>query len=109
MLDEIGTSMHNKSKPTIITAAGIDPSMSASAVSTAAEGNKMFTVRPVTSWIDKLAQMHGSPTLSPDPIKKYEKRDLILKTMQDSYTEIILPFAKDKALLEEYINFGGHV
>ncbi|KAF9992575.1 hypothetical protein BGZ80_005027 [Entomortierella chlamydospora] len=111
MLDEIGTSMHNKSKPTIITAAGIDPSsMSASAASTAsAEGNKVFTVRPVTSWIDKLAQMHGSPTLSADPIKKYEKRDLILKTMHDSYTEIILPFAKDKALLEEYINFGGHV
>ncbi|KAF9355784.1 hypothetical protein BGX26_006134 [Mortierella sp. AD094] len=116
MLDEIGVSMHNKSKPTIITAAGIDPSpLSASAASVAAaEGNKVFTVRPITSWIDKLAQMHGSPTSGnnntvADPTKKYEKRDLLLKTMQDSYTEIILPFAKDKALLEEYINFGGHI
>ncbi|KAG0286540.1 hypothetical protein BGZ97_007387 [Linnemannia gamsii] len=27
--------------------------------------------------------------------------------MQDSYTEIILPFKTDKALLEEYINVGG--
>ncbi|KAG0230228.1 hypothetical protein BGW42_001095 [Actinomortierella wolfii] len=78
---------------------------------------KVFTVRPVTSWIDKLAMQHGSPTsttsatatskVAPQPDKKYEKRDLVLKTMSDSYTEVILPFASDKSLLEEYINVGG--
>ncbi|KAI7823815.1 HotDog domain-containing protein, partial [Gamsiella multidivaricata] len=74
-----------------------------------------FTVRPITSWIDKLAQDHGSPTSTSSSSqskandKKYQKRDLVLKKMQDSYTEIILPFGKDKALLEEYINFGGTV
>ncbi|KAF9581344.1 hypothetical protein BGW38_001681 [Lunasporangiospora selenospora] len=78
---------------------------------------KVFTVRPITSWIDKLASQHGSPTTtgghgasSPvehQPAKKYQKRELVLKTMQDSYTEIILPFKTDKALLEEYINVGG--
>lgn len=76
--------------------------------------NKVFTVRPITSWIDKLAQRHGSPTSTSaqgnaDPSKKYSKRELVLKTMQQSYTEIILPFATDKALLEEYINYGGTV
>lgn len=75
---------------------------------------KIFTVRPITSWIDKLARDHGSPgghvinTLAfPDPEITYQKRDLVLKTMQDSYTEVILPFSTDKALLEEYINVGG--
>ncbi|KAF9413487.1 hypothetical protein BGZ94_000712, partial [Podila epigama] len=75
---------------------------------------KVFTVRPITSWIDKLANDHGSPTgqqLSQGgaPAHTYQKRELVLKTMQDSYTEIILPFSTDKALLEEYINFGGAV
>ncbi|KAG0254709.1 hypothetical protein DFQ27_006713 [Actinomortierella ambigua] len=77
---------------------------------------KVFTVRPVTSWIDKLAMQHGSPTSTTvskvtatktTDTTKYEKRDLVLKTMQDSYTEVILPFASDKSLLEEYINVGG--
>jgi len=81
---------------------------------------KVFTVRPITSWIDKLASQHGAPTGThnpasnitspsspPEPGKKYNKRELVLKTMQDSYTEIILPFKTDKALLEEYINVGG--
>ncbi|KAG0348747.1 hypothetical protein BG004_004323 [Podila humilis] len=77
-------------------------------------GSKVFTVRPITSWIDKLASDHGSPTgqqpgISKEPATKYEKRELVLKTMKDSYTEIILPFSTDKALLEEYINFGGNV
>ncbi|KAF9200271.1 hypothetical protein BGZ49_009529 [Haplosporangium sp. Z 27] len=89
-----------------------DPLSSSAAASEAAQGHKVFTVRPITSWIDKLAQSHGSPasvSSLTDPNKKYEPRALVLKTMQDSYTEIILPFGKDKALLEEYINFGGHV
>ncbi|KAF8974107.1 hypothetical protein BGZ46_009770 [Entomortierella lignicola] len=113
ILDQIGASMHDKSKPTIITASGTtDPLSSSAAASEAAQGHKVFTVRPITSWIDKLAQSHGSPasvSSFTDPNKKYEQRALVLKTMQDSYTEIILPFGKDKALLEEYINFGGHV
>jgi acyl-coenzyme A thioesterase 9 len=77
---------------------------------------KIFTVRPVVSWIDKLASQHGSPgahhspTFSspsaPEP-EKYQKRELALKTMQDSYTEVIYPFKSDKALLEEYINVAG--
>ncbi|KAF8978706.1 hypothetical protein BGZ46_006228 [Entomortierella lignicola] len=73
---------------------------------------KVFTVRPIKSWIDKIAKEHGSPGGQPvaaaaTPEKKYQKRDLVLKTMQDSYTEIILPFKSDKTLLEEYINVGG--
>jgi len=76
---------------------------------------KVFTVRPITSWIDKLASQHGSPTgttlssstSATETPKTYQKRALVLKTMQDSYTEIILPFKTDKALLEEYINVGG--
>ncbi|KAG0021252.1 hypothetical protein BGZ80_002782 [Entomortierella chlamydospora] len=72
--------------------------------------NKVFTVRPVTSWIDKLASKHGSPAShfgNIDTTKKYQKRELIQKSMQDSYTEIIMPFKSDKTLLEEYINEGG--
>ncbi|KAF9203114.1 hypothetical protein BGZ49_006768 [Haplosporangium sp. Z 27] len=73
---------------------------------------KVFTVRPIKSWIDKIAKEHGSPGGQPvaaaaTPEKKYQKRELVLKTMQDSYTEIILPFKSDKTLLEEYINVGG--
>ncbi|KAF9897719.1 hypothetical protein BX616_005101, partial [Lobosporangium transversale] len=77
---------------------------------------KVFTVRPLTSWIDKLASEHGSPGAhfvpnnnldSSQQPKKYQKRELVLKSMEDSYTEIILPFKSDKALLEEYINVGG--
>lgn len=100
-------------------------SISAAAEAAAARNSalphgKVFTVRPITSWIDKLASQHGSPTGAhnpasnitshaspPEPGKKYNKRELVLKTMQDSYTEIILPFKTDKALLEEYINVGG--
>ncbi|KAF9352743.1 hypothetical protein BGX34_012003 [Mortierella sp. NVP85] len=43
---------------------------------------------------------------APEP-EKYQKRELALKTMQDSYTEVIYPFKSDKALLEEYINVAG--
>ncbi|KAF9353979.1 hypothetical protein BGX26_008257 [Mortierella sp. AD094] len=73
---------------------------------------KVFTVRPIKSWIDKIASEHGSPgghfaASTPQADKKYHKRELVLKTMQDSYTEIILPFKSDKTLLEEYINVGG--
>ncbi|KAI1317725.1 hypothetical protein EDD11_007899 [Mortierella claussenii] len=86
------------------------------ASSTSATSNrKIFTVRPITSWIDKLASQHGSPSShflnsansAPEPTKQYQKRELVLKTMQDSYTEVILPFSSDKILLEEYINVGG--
>ncbi|KAF9925510.1 hypothetical protein FBU30_004729 [Linnemannia zychae] len=119
-IDKLSAS--NKAGSTIITASGasspklISPVSAAAAAAAEANAprNKVFTVRPITSWIDKLAQQHGSPTSTSaqenaDPNKKYSERDLVLKTMQDSYTEIILPFAKDKALLEEYINFGGTV
>ncbi|KAF9984137.1 hypothetical protein BGZ75_004281 [Mortierella antarctica] len=125
LLDKLGSSSSGK----VIATGGPGPS-STSSISAAAEAaaasnsalphGKVFTVRPITSWIDKLAREHGSPTgshvstslpsspASPaDPNKKYNKRELVLKTMQDSYTEIILPFKTDKALLEEYINVGG--
>ncbi|KAF9283116.1 hypothetical protein BGZ68_005540 [Mortierella alpina] len=125
LLDKLGGSSSGK----VIATGGPGPS-STSSISAAAEAaaasnsalphGKVFTVRPITSWIDKLAREHGSPTgshvstslpsspASPaDPNKKYNKRELVLKTMQDSYTEIILPFKTDKALLEEYINVGG--
>ena len=88
----------------------------AAAANASSPRTKVFTVRPITSWIDKLASQHGSPTSthsdeSGATVKKksYQKRELALKKMHDSYTEIILPFEKDKALLEEYINFGGTV
>ncbi|KAF8923181.1 acyl-CoA thioester hydrolase [Dissophora ornata] len=84
------------------------------ALNTSLPHGKVFTVRPITSWIDKLAGQHGSPgghsssiAEAPLPGKQYQKRDLVLKTMQDSYTEVILPFKTDKALLEEYINVDG--
>ncbi|KAF9190499.1 hypothetical protein BGZ51_008538 [Haplosporangium sp. Z 767] len=120
LLDKLGKSSAGK----VVVTAGPQPtSLSATAEAAAAAATnstlphgKIFTVRPVTSWIDKLASQHGSPTgtlghtasTSPaEPAKKYQKRELVLKTMQDSYTEIILPFKTDKALLEEYINVGG--
>jgi hypothetical protein len=92
----------------------ISPVAAAAAAEANSPRNKVFAVRPITSWIDKLAQLHGSPTSTSasgnaDPNKKYSKREPVLKTMQHSYTEIILPFATDKALLEEYISFGGTV
>ncbi|KAG0361075.1 HotDog domain-containing protein [Gamsiella multidivaricata] len=102
LLDKLGS---NSSGRVIATSASTNPAL---------PHGKVFTVRPVTSWIDKLASEHGSPgghvvnnAAFPEPEKKYQKRDLLLKTMQDSYTEIILPFRTDKALLEEYINVGG--
>ncbi|KAG0376285.1 hypothetical protein BGX24_007983 [Mortierella sp. AD032] len=119
LIDKLGAS--NKSGSTVITINGsssssslISPVSAAAAAEANSPRNKVFTVRPITSWIDKLAQQHGSPTSTSaagnaDPNKKYSKRDLVLKKMQDSYTEIILPFATDNALLEEYINFGGTV
>ncbi|KAF9562517.1 hypothetical protein EC968_005215 [Mortierella alpina] len=125
LLDKLGGNSSGK-----VIATGAPGPSSTSSISAAAEAaaasnsalphGKVFTVRPITSWIDKLAREHGSPTgshvntqlpsspASPaDPNKKYNKRELVLKTMQDSYTEIILPFKTDKALLEEYINVGG--
>ncbi|CAO3570903.1 unnamed protein product [Mortierella alpina] len=125
LLDKLGSTSSGK----VIATGGPGPS-STSSIAAAAEAaaasnsalphGKVFTVRPITSWIDKLAREHGSPTgshvntslpsspASPaDPNKKYNRRELVLKTMQDSYTEIILPFKTDKALLEEYINVGG--
>ncbi|KAG0200188.1 hypothetical protein BGX28_006670 [Mortierella sp. GBA30] len=125
LLDKLGSNSAGK-----VVATGGPSSSSTSSITAAAEAaaasnsalphGKVFTVRPITSWIDKLAGQHGSPTgghintslpsspASPaDPNKNYQKRELVLKTMQDSYTEIILPFKTDKALLEEYINVGG--
>jgi acyl-coenzyme A thioesterase 9 len=80
---------------------------------TASSGNKIFNVKPATLWIDKLAQEHGSPTSTVIPAnesnKSYKKRELVLRSMQDSYIEIILPFSKDKGLQEEYVNFSGNI
>ncbi|KAF9154007.1 hypothetical protein BG015_002150 [Linnemannia schmuckeri] len=119
LLNKLGSN----SSGTVVASAGPSGSSSITAAAQAAAANnsalphgKVFTVRPVTSWIDKLANQHGAPTgthINPTgspaepPKKKYQKRDLLLRTMQDSYTEIILPFKTDKALLEEYINVGG--
>ncbi|KAF9437776.1 hypothetical protein BGZ76_011162 [Entomortierella beljakovae] len=68
---------------------------------------KVFTVRPIKSWIDSIASEHNSPGGSFKMPINPKKRELVLKTMQDSYTEIILPFKSDQSLLEEYINVGG--
>ncbi|KAG0047333.1 hypothetical protein BGZ83_007584 [Gryganskiella cystojenkinii] len=117
LLDKLGSNSAGK----IVASPGPTSSSTSSitaAAATVAQLNsalphgKVFTVRPITSWIDKLANQHGSPTGShsstpASPAKSYQKRALVLKTMQDSYTEIILPFKTDKALLEEYINVGG--
>ncbi|GJJ70544.1 acyl-coenzyme A thioesterase 9 [Entomortierella parvispora] len=120
LLDKLGSNSAGK----IVATAGpwsTSTSSITAAAAAAAEINsalphgKVFTVRPITSWIDKLASQHGAPTganaSTPPPAeappKTYQKRALVLKTMQDSYTEIILPFKTDKALLEEYINVGG--
>ncbi|GJJ77586.1 acyl-coenzyme A thioesterase 9 [Entomortierella parvispora] len=117
LLDKLGQSAGAKS--TVITteeAPIINPGSTAAVLTASSPRTKVFTVRPITSWIDKLASQHGSPTSTHSDengatIKKktYQKRELVLKKMQDSYTDVILPFAKDKALLEEYINFGGTV
>ncbi|KAG0251770.1 hypothetical protein BG011_007377 [Mortierella polycephala] len=120
LLDKLGKHNQSGSATTVITTHDLGPPSTVITPSTASANvrsnstpSKVFTVRPITSWIDKLARDHGSPnsaTMSHDDLpSEYQKRDLVLKTMQDSYTEIILPFATDKALLEEYINFGGTV
>ncbi|KAG0304360.1 hypothetical protein BGZ98_005616 [Dissophora globulifera] len=117
MLDKFGASLHVGSTPTIVTteAPRTFNSVLTSGVSefVASAGKKAFTVLPVISWIDKLAQDHGSPAPASisdgETLKMHKKRNLVLRTMRDSYTEIILPFAKDKALLEEYITFEGAI
>ncbi|KAF9955072.1 hypothetical protein BGZ72_004027 [Mortierella alpina] len=116
LLDKLGVKNHGGAATTVITTQGAKTAAAALPAAADTPRNKVFTVRPITSWIDKLAQDHGSPTSTSAASseqsaskKKYEKRELVLRTMQDSYTEIILPFATDKALLEEYINFGGNV
>ncbi|KAF9432525.1 hypothetical protein BGZ76_010667 [Entomortierella beljakovae] len=114
LLDKIGETMHKKKTvPDIITTKSVGQVTTAIAGAGGTGGQKVFTVRPTTSWIDTLAQIHGAPlSVSSgivDPDVKYDDRKLVLKTMTDSYTEVILPFGKDKELLEEYVNFGGNI
>ncbi|KAF9941494.1 hypothetical protein BGZ65_002863 [Modicella reniformis] len=110
MLDKLEAILHKGTTATIISSQG---GKIGSEAITASSGNRIFKVRPITAWIDKLAQEHGSPASNSDTAaeltKKCKKRDLVLRSMQDSYTEIILPFAKDKGLLEEYVNYGGNI
>ncbi|KAK3829219.1 MAG: acyl-CoA thioester hydrolase [Benniella sp.] len=110
MLDKLEAKLHKGSTPTIITAQGVSDLGGAI---TASSGNKIFNVKPATLWIDKLAQEHGSPTSTVisanESNKSYKKRELVLRSMQDSYIEIILPFSKDKGLQEEYVNFSGSI
>ncbi|KAF9116465.1 hypothetical protein BGX27_002497 [Mortierella sp. AM989] len=105
--DKLGSSCSGK----IIATAG-GPAKSLASTADFVSDSKVFTVRPITSWVEKLASQQRSTAghfSTIDATKKFRKRELIQKTMQDSYTEIIMPFKSDKKLLEEYINVGGTI
>ncbi|KAI9256071.1 acyl-CoA thioester hydrolase [Helicostylum pulchrum] len=69
--------------------------------------NKVYTVRPVTFWMDKILEKENKRPLD-IPTTQYQQAS-VKKTMADSYMEEYLPFKSTPALLDEYITTGGKV
>ncbi|KAI7902889.1 acyl-CoA thioester hydrolase [Cokeromyces recurvatus] len=68
---------------------------------------KVYTVRPVTFWMDKILEKENKRPLN-IPSNQYQHQ-IINKTMMDSYMEEYLPFKSSPALLDEYITTGGKI
>ncbi|KAG2182993.1 hypothetical protein INT44_005974 [Umbelopsis vinacea] len=69
---------------------------------------KLFTVRPVSLWMDKLLETERSKEVKESPNPTVE-RQVVEKTMADSYMEQYLPLKSSPQLLDEYIFFDGRV
>ncbi|KAH8550571.1 acyl-CoA thioester hydrolase [Umbelopsis sp. PMI_123] len=69
---------------------------------------KVFTVRPVTFWMDKLLEPENSKQVTESTVPTGE-HTVVEKTMADSYMEEYLPLKSSPELLEEYIFFDGRV
>ncbi|KAI9481151.1 MAG: HotDog domain-containing protein [Benjaminiella poitrasii] len=68
---------------------------------------KIYTVRPVTFWMDKILEKENKRPLN-IPADQYQHK-IIQKTMMDSYMEEYLPFKSSPALLDEYITTAGKI
>ncbi|CAO3662854.1 unnamed protein product [Umbelopsis ramanniana] len=69
---------------------------------------KLFTVRPVSLWMDKLLETERSKQVTESHSPKVE-RQVVEKTMADSYMEQYLPLKSSPQLLDEYIFFDGRI
>ncbi|KAI8068416.1 acyl-CoA hydrolase [Gongronella butleri] len=67
----------------------------------------LYTVRPVNYWMDKIMESEKCKDINDKTPRK--PRELVEKTMKDSYIEIFLPFKSSKELLEEYIFVDGRI
>lgn len=68
---------------------------------------KVYTVRPVAFWMDKILEKENKRPLD-IPATEYEHVS-VPKTMLDSYMEEYLPFKSSPELLDEYVTTGGKV
>ena len=67
---------------------------------------ELTSLRVKTPWIEALRtrEKEGQKTPPPTP-----ERDLKPKRMSDSYHRLVIPLAKDKWLLDTYLNATGHI
>ncbi|KAI8584300.1 hypothetical protein K450DRAFT_219191 [Umbelopsis ramanniana AG] len=71
--------------------------------------DKIFTVRPVSLWMDKLLETERSKQVKKESLSPGVERQVVEKTMADSYMEQYLPLKSSPQLLDEYIFFDGRV
>lgn len=69
--------------------------------------DKVYTVRPVAFWMDKILEKENKRPLDVSPTQ-YQHVS-VNKAMSDSYMEEYLPFKSSPTLLDEYITTGGKV
>ncbi|KAI8061196.1 HotDog domain-containing protein [Gongronella butleri] len=67
---------------------------------------KIYTVRPVAFWMDKILEKENRKLLAP---KHHPVRQLVSKSMKDSYMEEFLPFSTSPAFLDDYISKNGSI
>ncbi|KAI8339003.1 acyl-CoA hydrolase [Chlamydoabsidia padenii] len=68
--------------------------------------SKVYTVRPVSFWMDKIIHHENKKNTTKKPTKE---RVLIEKTMAESHMDFYLPFKSSPELLEEYIFVDGRI
>ncbi|KAI9274699.1 HotDog domain-containing protein [Phascolomyces articulosus] len=69
--------------------------------------DRLYSVLPNRFWIDKVMERENQKPI--DESHPQKPRQLIEKTMADSYMEMNLPFKSSPALLEEYIFVDGRI
>ncbi|KAI9029658.1 HotDog domain-containing protein, partial [Phycomyces nitens] len=70
------------------------------------EAKKVYTVRPVTFWMDKVLETENKKSLTENV---FQDRPQIMKKMSDSYIEELLPFKSSPELLDKYVTAKGTI